>query len=346
MVFGMFHVLALLVGCSMFGETTPTPAPAPPPPAEPEKPAVEVGRLPLEYPVMTTSAAAGEMVLAPSREFYDTAVEKGMDQATFIYYLAEMVEPGPAESKVKSLAGTEYMIPNSLIVGLPKGATAQPGDVLLGHWESGSGMYRAVAVAGGTPEAPMVRYMDGTYKAEDKPDTWQANRFKPLAPGEVGVSVACKKDDQVHHGTLLSATPKKLLSLEFAGKIAMYETANCMPIPPKPEVKAGDKVQVPYIGTYREATVTKVDAAVGRVFAKFEFGGAEKEEAFGWMDVATALDKYGEGFVPSGTRGGDGEGKAGKGKAGEGKAGDGEGKAGKGGGGGGKAKGGKGGKAD
>jgi hypothetical protein len=337
-MFGMFPVLALVVGCSMFGETKPTPPPEPVPAPPPPAPTVEVGKLPIEYPVLTTPAVAGEMVLAPSREFYDTAVEKGMDQATFIYYMAEMVEPGPAESKVKSLSGTEYMIPNSLIVAIAKGQTAAPGDLLLGHWESGSGMYRAIAVKGGTPEAPMVRYLDGTFKPEDKPDTFQANRFQPLVPGEVGVSVACKKDDQIHHGTLVSVTPKKLLSLEFAGKIMMYEVGSCTPIPPKPAVKVGDTVQVPYIGTYREAKVTKVDAEVGRVFAKFDFGGAEKEEAFGWMDVATKFDTWGEGFVPSATRAG-GEGKAGKGKAGDGegkagkggKGGDGEGKAGKGG---------------
>ncbi len=299
MALGTLSFLYFLAGCSFM--VTETPLPPPPQPAvdEPEpQPASEAGKLPVDYPVLTTSAKAGDMVLTPSREFLDRAVAEGMDKATFIWYMAEMMEPGPAESKVKGLPGNEFTIPNSLIIAIPKGQTAAVGDVLLGHWESGSGMKRAIVVEGGTPEAPKVRYLDGDFKAEDQPDAWEANRFRKVDPGAPGVTVACKtEDDRVDHGILISATPKQLLSVGFAGSLHVFDTANCMPLAPMPTVKAGDKVQIPYLGTYRDATVTRVDGINGRVLAKFEFGGAEKVEAVGFTDVAPTLDGYGQGFV-------------------------------------------------
>ena len=110
-----------------------------------EKPAeggakLEPGKIHVDYPVVETDAAAGQFVLAPSRDALDRAAAEG--SGTFIYYGGEMLEPGDAESKVKSLAGSEFMIPNSLIIPIDKGYAASVGDVLLGHWESGSGMYR------------------------------------------------------------------------------------------------------------------------------------------------------------------------------------------------------------
>lgn len=299
MAIGTLSVLFTLVGCSMM--PTEAPAPAPEPVTEAPDPATNAGTagtLPVDYPVLSTTAKAGEMVLAPSREFFDKAVAEGMDKATFTWYMATMVEPGPAESRVKGLAGTEYVIPNSLIIALPPAQTAAPGDVVLGHWESGSGMRRAIVVEGGTPEAPKVRYLDGEFKTEDAPDTWQANRFRKVEPGAPGVTVACKTGgDKVDHGILVSATPQKLLSLGFAGALHVFDTASCMPLAPMTAVKAGDKVQIPYLGEYREATVSRVDGSTGRVFAKFEFSGAEKEEAVGFTDVTTTLDGYGQGFV-------------------------------------------------
>lgn len=297
MAIGTLSVLFSLVGCSLMGTETPAPAPEPAV-VVPEPAANEQGRLPVDYPVLGTSAKAGDMVLTPSREFLDKAVAEGMDKATFTWYMAEMVEPGAGESKVKGLAGTEFTIPNSLVIAIPRGQTAAVGDVLLGHWESGSGMKRAIVVEGGTPEAPKVRYIDGEFKTEDQPDTWQANRFRKVEPGAPGVTVACKADGgKVDHGILVSATPKQILSLGFAGSLHVFDTADCMPLAPMTTVKAGDKVQIPYLGEYREATVTRVDGANGRVLAKFEFGGSEKEEAVGFTDVAPVLDGYGQGFV-------------------------------------------------
>ena len=136
---------------------------------------------------------------------------------------------------------------------------------------------------------PKVRYLDGTFKADDQPDQWKANRFHKLEAGTPGVTVACKKDETtVEHGTLIHAMPKQLVAVGFAGKLHVYETANCAPL-----------------------------------------GGAEKEEAFGLADVTAVLPAYGEGFQfgdraqrPEGGEGREGKAKAGgggeEGKAGKG----------------------------
>jgi hypothetical protein len=335
----MFATLmaSLLIGCS--GEKPkekPAPEPAPAPAPEPEKAkAPAPGKLPgVEFPVLTTTAQKGDFVLAPSRDFFDRAVEEGLDKATFIYYGAEMLEPGPAESKVKSLAGTEFMIPNSLIVAIPKAQTAAVGDLVVGHWESGSGLQRAIVVEGGTPEAPMVRYLDMDLSGDigKKPDAWKADRFMHLEAGKVGVSVACKVESNVEHGVLVAATPKKVLRLGFAGRLSVHDTADCMPIDPAATFKAGDKVQFVFVSSYGEGEIVKAEPKLGRVTVKSSTGDKE----YAAIDVAHALDSYGQGFVTEPVA--PGEGKAGKGKAGEGEGEDG--KAGKGAKGKGKAKGG------
>ncbi|MCA9493301.1 MAG: hypothetical protein KC621_25395 [Myxococcales bacterium] len=330
----MIAVLTLFA-CS--GGTTPPP-PEPVPEPAPAAPEVAPGEIPgLDFPVVKTTAAEGDFVLAPSRDFLDRAAADGIDKSTFIWYGATMLEPGPAESKVKSLAGTEFTIPNSLIIPIARGQEAAVGDLLLGHWESGSGLQRAIVV-GGTATEPVVRDLDISFEnpsgAGQKDDAWKADRFQALEAGRVGVSVACKKGDKVEHGVMVALTPKKLLSLGFAGRLSAWTLDQCMPIDPNGTYAVGDTVQVPWVGTYTETKVTKVDAKLGRVFASVH----DKEEGYAVQDVAKALDGFGQGFVAG--KSGGGEGKAGKGKAGgEGKAGGG------GGGGGGEGKGGKGSKA-
>lgn len=310
----MIAVLTLFA-CSGTPEP-PKPDPVPAPPPVPEAPVIKPGTIPgLEFPPLKTSAVEGDFVLAPSREFYDRAVADGVDKASFIWYGATMVEPGPAESKVKSLAGTEFTIPNSLIIAIPRAQEAKVGDLLLGHWESGSGLQRAIVV-GGTATEPVVRDLDldldNPAGVGQKDDAWKADRFRALEAGMVGVTVACKNGDAVENGVLVALTPKKLLSLGFAGHLAAYTVDQCMPVAPTGTYKAGDKIQVPWVGKYTEAEVTKVDEKIGRVFAKVN----DKETGYAIQDVAPVLDTFGQGFVPAHPGG---EGKAGKGKA-EGKA--------------------------
>lgn len=326
-VFGT--VVALSLACAG-GEETPTPEPAPAEPEPAPAPEVAPGKIPgLEFPALKTDAAVGDFVLAPSREFFDKAVTDGIDNATFIYYGATMVEPGEVESKVKSLAGTEFTIPNSLIIHFEPGATAKPGDIVLGQWESGSGLQRAIVIDGGTETEPKVKYLDMDPEGIGKdPDSWKADRFMLLEAGHVGVSIGCKKDDTVEHGTLVALTQKKLLMLGFAGRLSAHATEECQPLDPHATFAVGDKVQAPFVSSFQEGEVTKIDAANGRVIVKSSTG----EKPVAVIDVVKAFDAYGQGFVPERGARAKAKGKADGEGGGEGKAskGDGEGKAGKG----------------
>jgi len=95
------NLLVVLAGCS--GEPPPPPEPEPDP--APAAPRLRVGEIPYDFPVVPTTAAAGDFVLAPSREFLDRAFEEGGSSATSSG-TRDRADPGPAESKIESLAGT------------------------------------------------------------------------------------------------------------------------------------------------------------------------------------------------------------------------------------------------
>lgn len=323
--------VALSLACAGGDETT---TPMPDPVVEPDPAPVataEPGKIPgLEYPALKTHAEKGDFVLAPSRDFFDKALTDGIENTTFIYYGAEVLEPGDVETKLKSLAGTEFTIPNSLIIAFEPGAEAKKGDFVLGHWESGSGLQRAIVVDDEKATEPKVKYLDLSEEMAKEADQWKADRFMVLEAGRPGVSIGCKKDSDVEHGILVSLTPKKLLMLGFAGKLSVHTLEECQPLDPAATFAVGEKVQAVFVSSFSEGEVTKIEAGKGRMTVKLSTG--EKEVSM--LDVAKNFESYGKGFEPEkgmregkGRKGkaGDGEGKA-KGKAG----GDGEGKGGKG----------------
>lgn len=295
-------MLSLLFACSGAKPETPPPVPAPAPEPAPAQQTREPGALPFDFPRLGTTAKAGDFVLAPSRDAVDNAFASP-DSALCIYYGATMVEPGEYESKIKTLAGTESTIPNALIVAIPRGQTAAVGDVLLGHWQSGSGLQRGLMVSG-DPKTPNVRLLDTDWDnpagIAQKDDAWQADRFVKLARGQIGTTVACKRDDAVDHGVLVALSADRLLSLGFAGKLSVFAQADCIAVDPAPAVAVGDEVNVPKIGKYRPGKVTKLDAAVGRVYVEIEFAGQKETIAVAQQDVAPTLDHYGEGFAAPG----------------------------------------------
>jgi hypothetical protein len=89
------------------------------------------GEIPVPYPVVATTAQAGDYVLAPSRQFLDGAFAKGMDKQTFIFYAAQIVAPGPAESQVKSLAGTVFVVAKADLQALPLVRRMKAGQTVM-----------------------------------------------------------------------------------------------------------------------------------------------------------------------------------------------------------------------
>ena len=241
----------------------------------------------IDVPRPTTEP--GDFVLCPSRQFYDSAVEKGLQKTTFIYYTARFVEAGEAESRVKSLAGTEYTLPNVFIIPIPQGQTANVGDILLTWWQTGSGMQRAIVV-GGTKTEPVVRYLDIAYdnpsgagKREDKlkPDSFVVlrNSF------QIGSSVAVSVGSQHRVGQLLAADEERILVKEFAGRLQVYDRANAKPLPIQPNLSDGSAAKAAMFGTLKPITVKTVDAKIGRVFATYQLGRTEKEKVFSFGEI-------------------------------------------------------------
>jgi hypothetical protein len=252
------------------------------------------GALPFEFPSLATAAKKGDFVLAPSKSWIDEAFAEGIENQTFIYYGAFLVEPGEKESRLRTLSGQRVKIPNALILPVGHGETAKPGDVVLTAWASGSGLQRAIVVEGGSPERPKARYLDIDFENPSgwaqKDDELPENTFHVLTkPGELGTTLACKEGERKLRFVLVADAGEKLLGLGFAGKLRVIERASCAQVAIDPKVKPGDKVFIPVIGSFIEAKVTKIDAKIGRVWAAHEFGGAAKEEAIGFTNVAPSL---------------------------------------------------------
>jgi hypothetical protein len=283
----MTQKVAVLMALALSLAAAPLLAQAAPPPLKP-------GEIPLPYPVVGTTAQPGDFVIAPAREFFDRAVAEGINKVGMIYYGAYMEAPGSAESRIKTLTGKIVTLPNSLIVPIRRGEQAAVGDILLGTWQSGSGMQRAIVIAGGTPAAPKVRYLDLDYDnpagVGQKDDTLKADCFHKQPDGlAVGNVVAVKAPGGHKRLLVVGVSGEKVLGLGFANRLMVAAKADCTPLPLKPAVKAGDKVLIPSMGTFRPATVDNVDTAIGRVFATYEFGGKPKTVAVAFGDVALAL---------------------------------------------------------
>lgn len=242
------------------------------------------GRIPLDYPVVPTTAKAGDWVLTPPRLWLDQAFEKGVQSQTFIFYAATMVKPGAAESTVKDLMGKESTMPNSLIVPIRKGEKAAVGDVLLTWWQSGSGMQKSIVIQGGTPTQPKVLHLDISYenpaRVGKKPDTLKPGTFHRLGKAlEPGTMVTFQEGPSWKVGQVLNRTSEQVLYLGFAGRIGVVPTKACHALPVRPPaLKAGAEVMArSNLGSLQPARVSKVEAEIGRVFVTFPKAGDPKK---------------------------------------------------------------------
>ncbi len=253
-------------------------------------------KFPVEGVVMAdTKAKAGEHVLVPSYNWLQDAQEKGLDKVTMIFYAQKMDTPGKDSSKVKFMSDSQD-VPNVYIIPIPAGQSAKKGDIVLTWWQSGSGMNRAIVTDDADPKRPVVRYLDIEYdnpaQSSDKKTTIgkMDEQLKPdtfvllNSPMQSGTAVSISEGGEIQHGQLINVVGDKVYVQQFAGKTAVYDRAKVSAVPIKPTVQAGDTVKAERFGKFATGKVTKVDAAIGRVFVKFDNGG-DKEEAVAFGDV-------------------------------------------------------------
>ncbi len=245
-----------------------------------------------DFPAVETTAKAGEVVLVPSYNWLQEANVKGADKVTMIWYSQTLVAPDKEMSEVKFMSDTKK-VPNAYIVAIPSGGTAKKGDILLTWWQSGSGMQRAIVTDDATPAEPVVRYLDLDYdnpaKAKDgqtsigqmeeklKPNTF----VKINAPFDAGTMVACQDGADQKSAQVIRVAGDKVFLSGFAGSLAVVDKSRCTPFPLVSAAKVGEKVKAVWVNSIKEGIVTKVDAAIGRVFIKFDVDGKEKAVAFG-----------------------------------------------------------------
>jgi hypothetical protein len=258
----------------------------------------EPGTIPLEFPAVATTARPGQWVLCPPRKFVDNLREAGPVKTALIYYAATMKEPGEVESTVVDLGKNEMVIPNSLILPIPLGQTATPGDVILTWWQSGSGMQRAIVVEGGTETEPMVRYLDISYENPSgwgqKTDRCRPNTFYKLeSPFQLGTTVALKDPrfpQQASRAQIVAEADDRYLVLGFAGRISVAQKADCVALPIKPELMPEDTVlSTTTFARLEKVTVSKVAPEIGRVFIRYTSAGKERELAVPYGNITTEL---------------------------------------------------------
>ncbi|MFA7686139.1 MAG: hypothetical protein WCX95_05080 [Candidatus Gracilibacteria bacterium] len=245
------------------------------------------GYLPVDYPVVKTTAVAGDYVLAPSRTSVDEAFTKGLDQTTMTFYAAKMVTPGEAASVLEDLTGTKGTIPNSLIIPLKKGETADKGDTLLTWWQSGSGLMKAYVVEAGA--TPKIQYLDDFVTDQE---TLLADSFIKLT-GELepGVSVAAKDVEygSFDHAVVANVAGDKVVIIGFADSVEVVDKANLTVLPLNPEVKVGDTVMAPIISSYDPVVVKEVKADIGQIIGEYTWVDEVKNEPFMFGEIVKEL---------------------------------------------------------
>jgi hypothetical protein len=251
-----------------------------------------------DFPKGSITASTGDYVLTPSLKWQQDATSGDAESQTFIFYHAKMSEPGDGYSKVDFTFDGEQEIPNYMIVPIKSGQTAKKGDILLTWWQSGSGMKRAVVTDDSNPAEPIANYIDLDW---DNPATGddgksigqQKHQLKPgsfhvlTSEWAPGTTVAVKKGADYKAATIIAVSGDKVLTCGFAGKMAMYSKSECTAVPVVPNVKVGDVVQAPWVGTFKSVKVQKVDKAMGRVWTDDPFSDEPMVIPFG--DIATNL---------------------------------------------------------
>ncbi|MFC1616162.1 hypothetical protein ACFL21_03405 [Patescibacteria group bacterium] len=248
----------------------------------------EPGEVPFDYPMdLSTSAKAEEFVLTTSKGSLADSFEDETGRTTMIFYHRTMIEPGQSESTIEEYSD-EIKMPNSLIIPIPTGQTAEPGDIVLTWWQTGSGMTRAIIVEGGDTNQPLAKYLDLSFDYD--PEKLKENSFYVISEEmQPGTAVAYKDGEEYSHEFVINVAGDKVLTSGFASILNVRNKADLIAIPIKPDIAMGDKVFIPVLGTFKEGIVIEVNDNNGRVKIEYEWAGTTSEELFPFGDIIKEL---------------------------------------------------------
>ncbi len=208
------------------------------------------GRIPWDFPPTGTRSKVGEYVLVPEMSQWKSNLESDNPKSrTYLYCYAKMVKPGVVESEVDYGNLNKSLIPNSLIISIPRLQMVKTGDIVLTWWQTGNEMQRAIVLNGSNSRQPVVRYLDidlnnsatddrtgsplgmATYQLEENSfvrinDEWQPGNKIAVQDSIWGTVVS----------QIVNIADKKVLALGFAGKLSVYPIEKCKPMPIKPKI--------------------------------------------------------------------------------------------------------------
>lgn len=248
---------------------------------EPEVKPKAAGETPFDYPTVATSAKTGEYVFTVTAKDLDEAFKaKEKGEGMYVtFYQGKMVTPGEAESVVE-IDGTENNIPNSLIIPIAAGQSAEKGQVISGSIFGT--MTRGYVKEAGT--APKVIEIDMFQDVE----TLEAGTFNILKEAfQPGTKIACSDEsDDYSLKTVINVSGDKVLSSAWASTVEVVERGKCKAVPIVPELSVGATVWISPVDTLQEGAVTEIDTADGMALVKYEWVDME-EEKFPFGDILT-----------------------------------------------------------
>ena len=237
------------------------------------------GMTPFNFPAVDISAQSGDLVLCPGYKMWQNSLkEEDPTNETYFFYTSKIAQTGDVESYIEFFSDSTQKMPNSMLIPIPKGQTVSNGDIVLTWWQTHSGIQRAIVTDASDPAMPFVRYLDISYNnpATDEESgnsigqtdyQLKANSFVKITDAwQPGNLIAAKDDGSWVSTQIIRVSGDKVLTFGFAGKITVYNKADCKPVPIVPDVKKGETVWAVFVSSFGEYEVVRVEKEIGRVF--------------------------------------------------------------------------------
>ena len=245
------------------------------------------GGLHYEFPTNPPAAEPGTFVFVPMASSLER-LTAGSQKKADDFRPRELVKTGPETSTIKDRE--EYEAPNSLVFPCQPDAKVAVGDIVLGNPQYGS-MEVAIVTDATDPTKPTVHFFKAVYGgAKPEGDKFvgqlEAGKFRVISSElDPGSRALYPDGDENGYGLVIKTEGDRVLLEKFGGDLAAFDKSEITPLPVKPGVKAGDKVQAPFGKGMDPATVTKVDEKIGRVYVTFDGRENQGEKVFCYTQV-------------------------------------------------------------
>lgn len=247
---------------------------------------IEEGETHLDIPnKITLDAEVDDFVLSPSRATIDRAILSEEGNA-MKYYFSKLKEIGQAESTlILEDTETEFKIPNSLIIPIPKGQEAEVGDIVLSWIQGDTIMSRGVVVEGGSITEPNVKFYDTEFDLE--PMILGADTFVKLEQDyQPGTVLAVQDGDILSREMVIRKIDEnKVITSGFAHVLYLRDIENTSSLPIKPSLAVGDEVMVPVLGNFTDAKVIGMEPEIAKVRVEYQWVGRSVAKDFFYGDI-------------------------------------------------------------